>query len=151
MFIIATDDYNIVSIHDDDGGWISYIFVIRTYIAMGKYIGFFKLLTFTIFHLLVTPPNTRPHWIKCSTMQTDPIAQIPHMSRPHCNRKSNNSLHSNKQTKYTKKPMKQTNKWQTIQKKLLMHGKFWTRKRSLLPTWLSNPKSKTVVPMSREF
>ena len=35
----------------------TYIFVIRTCIAMGKYIGLFKLLTFSIFHLLVTPPS----------------------------------------------------------------------------------------------
>ena len=35
----------------------TYIFVIRTCIAMGKYIGLFKLLTFLIFHLLVTPPS----------------------------------------------------------------------------------------------
>ena len=35
----------------------TYIFVIRTCIAMGKYIGLFKLLTFLIFHLMVNNPN----------------------------------------------------------------------------------------------
>ena len=32
--------------------------MIRAYITMGKYIVLFKLLTFFIFHLLVTPPTT---------------------------------------------------------------------------------------------
>ena len=33
---------------------------------MGKYIGLFKLLTFSIFHLLVTPPNAK----RCSGEET---------------------------------------------------------------------------------